>query len=239
MCKQCARGGCTFYFRNRGAPTNRALASACSPAPSQLGFRVHPPTPLKGGLSRSLLPFALCTKCAFHRKTELKWIIVGLWVLAACAGRSTRNKDSQQTLRLSPFGGLLKERLFAFQGQETGQGRLAAELLERTWRGRPLTQAQEAPAPWNVPAYGPKRPRASLGPQTPGVPPQTPGYPPDPPGQTKPRSIAELGHYNPRIPGGFTLPHRSDGTLGRGPRSEPRAPMQMVSGALGSLGFRV
>ena len=34
------------------------------------------------------------------------------------------------------------------------------------------------------------------------------------------------------------------GTLGRGPRSEPRAPMQMVSGALGSfrvegLGFRV
>ena len=41
--------------------------------------------------------------------------------------------------------------------------------------------------------------------------------------------------------GSFTLPHRSDGTLGRGPRSEPRAPMQMVSGALGSLliGFRV
>ena len=53
------------------------------------------------------------------------------------------------------------------------------------------------------------------------------------------RSIAGLGHYSPRIPGGFTLPHRSDGTLGRGPRSEPRAPMQMVSGALGSLGFRV
>ena len=40
-------------------------------------------------------------------------------------------------------------------------------------------------------------------------------------------------HYSPRIPGGFTLPHRShrsDGPLGRGPRSQPRAPMQMVSG---------
>ena len=31
----------------------------------------------------------------------------------------------------------------------------------------------------------------------------------------------------------------SDETLGQGPRAEPRAPMQMVSGALGSLGFRV
>ena len=34
-------------------------------------------------------------------------------------------------------------------------------------------------------------------------------------------------HYSPRRLGGFTLPHRCDGTLGRGPR--PRAPMQMVS----------
>ena len=36
---------------------------------------------------------------------------------------------------------------------------------------------------------------------------------------------------------GFTLPHRLVETLGRGPRSKPRAPMQMVSGALSS--FRV
>ena len=56
---------------------------------------------------------------------------------------------------------------------------------------------------------------------------------------TAERSTAEQRHCGPRIPGGFTLPHRSDGTLGRGPRSEPRAPMQMISGALGSLGFRV
>ena len=56
---------------------------------------------------------------------------------------------------------------------------------------------------------------------------------------TAERSIAEQRHYGPRIPGGFTLPHRLVETLGRGPRSEPRAPMQMVSGALGSLGLRV
>ena len=49
------------------------------------------------------------------------------------------------------------------------------------------------------------------------------------------RSIAGRRHYSPRIPKGFTLPHRSDGTLGR----EPRAPMQMVSAALGSFVFRV
>ena len=79
------------------------------------------------------------------------------------------------------------------------------------------------------------------------------GSPPDPPGQTEvPAMVRDLGsiltaersfagrsHYSPRIPGAFTLPHRSDGTLGRGPRSEPRAPMQMVSGALDSLVFRV
>ena len=46
-------------------------------------------------------------------------------------------------------------------------------------------------------------------------------------------------HYSPRIWGGFALPHHSDETLGRGLRSEPRAPMQMVGGILDSLGFRV
>ena len=37
VCIQCARGGCACYFRNiGGAPTYRALASACSPAPTIL-----------------------------------------------------------------------------------------------------------------------------------------------------------------------------------------------------------
>ena len=126
MCKQCARGGCANYFRNRGAPTNRALASACSPAPTtptilNLGLA----TPLKGGFLALCFPLQLCRKCAFHSKTELKWITVGLWVLAACAGRSTRSKGSQQTLRLSHPVRVArkqgKERLFAFQAEETGR----------------------------------------------------------------------------------------------------------------------
>ena len=58
-----------------------------------------------------------------------------------------------------------------------------------------------------------------------------PWYPPRPP--KKAQTTLQVNS------GAFTLPHRSDGTLGRGPRSQPRAPMQMVSGALGSLGLRV
>ena len=46
---------------------------------------------------------------------------------------------------------------------------------------------------------------------------------------TAERSMAGLRHYNPCIPRGFTLPHRSDG------EAPGRAPMHMVSGALGSL----
>ena len=138
MCKQCARGGCAFYFRNRGAPTNRALASACSPAPttpnySQLGFRAHPPTPLKGGFLALCFPSQLCRKCACHSKTELRWITVGLWVFAACAGRSTRSKGSQQTLRLSH-----PVRVARKQSKACGRNRL-------NWRGRPLRPAQKAP----------------------------------------------------------------------------------------------
>ena len=34
VCIQCACSGCAFCFRNRGAPTYRTLASACSPAPT-------------------------------------------------------------------------------------------------------------------------------------------------------------------------------------------------------------
>ena len=37
----------------------------------------------------------------------------------------------------------------------------------------------------------------------------------------------------------YNLPHRSVETLGREPRLEPRARMQIVSGVLSSLGFRV
>ena len=59
------------------------------------------------------------------------------------------------------------------------------------------------------------------------------GYPPDL--SARPKSSIG-GRHSVLVYGGFTLPHRLVETLGRGPRSEPRAPMQMVSGALGSLG---
>ena len=164
MCRQCARGGCPFDFRNRGAPTNRALASACSPAPttnySQLGFRVHPPNPPQGRLSCSLLPLAALQKMCVSQQPELKWTLVGLWVLAACAGRSTRSKGSQQTLRFSHPVKVARK-----QGKQ-------GDFLRGRARGRPngiclLGGPREigGVAPSNRPQKVPES--ASLGPQTP------------------------------------------------------------------------
>ena len=90
---------------------------------------------------------------------------------------------------------------------------------------------------WNLPGQGPLE-----------------GVPPDPKKNTQTPQCLQFGvlitkglrpwseRSQPlpsRLPGGFTLPHRSVEMLGRGPRSKPRAPMHMDSGALGSLGFRV
>ena len=117
-------------------------------------------------------------------------------------------------------------------------GQVGCRTFGEDLAGSPLRTGPGGPGSLESTSLGPRLgpgslESASLGPQTPlGVPPQVSRT-------DSKRSIARLGHYSPRIPGGFTLPHRSDGTLGRGPRSEPRAPMQMVSGALGSLGFRV
>ena len=72
VCFQCARGGCAFYFRNRGAPT--------TPNCSQLGFRVHPPTPLKGGpetpgpLDLPAAPYTYQTR----QKSKMPSMVVGL-----------------------------------------------------------------------------------------------------------------------------------------------------------------
>ena len=157
--------------------------------------------------------------CVSQHKTELRWITVGLWVLAACAGRSTRSKGSQQTLRT-----------------------LSKTRVPKTWSTR-------TPCIWD--RLQPPDPTPRTGPEGPGSL-ESAGRAPDPPSTsrgfgvllspyclTAERSIAGLGHHRPCIPGGFTLPHHPDGTLGRGPRSEPRPPMQMVSGALGSFGFGV
>ena len=48
MCRQCARGGCAFYFRNRGTPTNRALG-----APDPFGGAQTPPRQTQKALRRS------------------------------------------------------------------------------------------------------------------------------------------------------------------------------------------
>ena len=88
VCIRCARGGCAFYFRNRGAPTNRALASACSPAPTTPTFT--PKTP-GGFLALCFFPSQLCIKCSFHSKPQLRWIGVGLWVLKR-AGPAARRE---------------------------------------------------------------------------------------------------------------------------------------------------
>ena len=89
------------FFRNGCAPTYRALASACSPAPAtptvlnNKGLGLTPRTPLGGELSCSLLPFAvLQTTITCHSKAQLR---LRLWVLAACAGPSTTSKGFEQT----------------------------------------------------------------------------------------------------------------------------------------------
>ena len=124
---------------------------------SQLGFRAHPPNPLQGGLSCSLLPFAALQKMCVSQQPELRWITVGLWVLAACAGRSTRSKqgfptntwpfapcqgcskarESRATFRkkrvLGLDGGQGRGRAGAGQGQgSAGQGRAARRPLNKT-----------------------------------------------------------------------------------------------------------
>ena len=80
VCIQCARGGCAFFYcRNRGAPAYRALAPACSPAPTTpsilnyTGFRAHPSNP---GFLALCLPSQFCITCAIHSKPQLKWISV-------------------------------------------------------------------------------------------------------------------------------------------------------------------
>ena len=78
MCRQCARGGCAFYFRKRGEPTDRVLASAWSPAPTtrtilNYGLRLTPQTPLKGGFLALCFPSQLCKKVRFTAtRTEME-----------------------------------------------------------------------------------------------------------------------------------------------------------------------
>ena len=99
-----------FYVGKNGAPTYRVLASACNPAPTtpmilkQLGCRVHLQTPPQGGLSCSLLPFAILHNDRVSQQTTAEMDWCRLRVLGACAGRSTKSKGFQQTAHPSHPG---------------------------------------------------------------------------------------------------------------------------------------
>ena len=75
----------------------RLRQHVATPEPPQLfstiAFRVHPETPFKGGFP---------APASLRNEPLLEWIGAGLWVLAACAGRSTRSNGFQQTTRPSP-----------------------------------------------------------------------------------------------------------------------------------------
>ena len=110
MCTVCARWVHLLLLEQGHTHLSRAFVSMQSrpnhPNYSQLGFRV-----LEGGFLALCFPSQLCIKCAFQSKSQLRWISVGLWVLAACAGRSTRSKGSQKQFALhalSPCQGCSK-----------------------------------------------------------------------------------------------------------------------------------
>ena len=121
----------------------------------------------------------------------LRWIGVGLWVLAACAGRSTKSMGFHQTPRtlqgLAPSQGGAEGRGRAGHGAKArGQEAKGARglfgfgcLFLCCWKmaGSPL-------GPAHVPAWG---------------------------CLTAVRQLAGRRDYSPRLPGGFTLPHRADG----------------------------
>ena len=162
--------------------------------------------------------------------------------LAVCAGRSTSSKGFQQTTR--PSHPVRVARSLITNQHNTSRMR---EVAPRTGPTLPnsnfpgnLGRRLAAKSPCNLRGPTPLRPLwYFVGP--PGR--QSAPPPPPPPKPEKwgsfctERSFAGQRHSKHRER--VSLPHRSDEMLGREPRSEPRAPMQMVSGALGSLGLRV
>ena len=139
------------------------------------------------------------------------------------------------------LSGLLDVRTQGRAGQSTGQGRAGQRAGQgragqgRAGQGQGQGRAGQGRAGQGIAstAQEGRLESASLGgaPQTPNCPKRVPGIRSLGPPQTRQKSTAPTAErsiaeqrYGPRIPGGFTLPHR---------------PMQMVSGALGSFGFRV
>ena len=143
----------------------------------------------------------------FPFKAPLRWIGVGLCVLAACACAGPLDEKQGFPTNNPPLA-----YSHSRKGSEGQQGVRAA--------GQQEGRAGQGPVFWNLP------PRVRV-------------WCPSLLLDAEKSFVGSLqSSYTGRL---FTLPHRSDRTLGRGPRPEPRAPLQMVSGALGSfrvLGFR-
>ena len=105
MCIQCEVHLLLTSVRNREPATIAGWRRHVVPPPnhpnhSQLGFRVHPPNEPQGGLSCAIcFPAVFHNTTTFHRKPQLRWIGVGLWVLPA----STRSKGFRQTTHTWPF----------------------------------------------------------------------------------------------------------------------------------------
>ena len=164
--------------------------------------------------------------------------------LAACAGRSTSSKGFQQTPR--PSHPVRVARSLITNQHNTSRMR---EVAPRTGPTLPnsnfpgnLGRRLPAKSPCNL--TGPHTPPASwylsrilVGFRRTSWAAICPPKPEKWGSFCTERSFAGQRHSKHRER--VSLPHRSDEMLGREPRSEPRAPMQMVSGALGSLGLRV
>ena len=168
---------------------------------SQLGFKVHPPNPPQGGLSCSLLPFAvqyLSNQISQQSTTEMDWCrVVGPRGLC-------RPLDEKQVSNKQP-GPRATRRANTGQGR-AGQGRAAQR---RAGQGRAGQGAGQGRAPES------HRVMEFLSLQTfVGVPPKTPPKSTDDPKWSfgvllycrTAKSFAGR-RYSPRIPGGFTLPH--------------------------------
>ena len=154
------------------------------------------------------------------QQPELRWIPVGLWVLAACAGRSTRSKQGFPTNNwpLAPCQGCSK----------AGQGRAT---FEKRVLGLDAGQGQGGQG-----RAGQGRPGTPQTPRTDQKDFNSEGFGVLLCCLTAERSMAGLRHYSPCNENREVLPSLA---VPSDARLEPRAPMQMVSGALGSLGFGV
>ena len=121
------------FFRNGGANPliARLRQHVVPPQPPQLfSIRVQgsPPKPPSRGAFLLSASFRRSTHKQPHNQALLIWMGVGLWVLAACAGCSTKSKGFQQTTWPS--------RPLSAKTGRAGQGRAGRAGQGRAGQGR-------------------------------------------------------------------------------------------------------